>query len=316
MGVRTASTTKTSRSIVIRNNNTISFAKYRFPRKRGSAEIGPMTHRGAWIFSLNVALISLAAGCGGSSPVTTPIVCAPDGAAGAAAGVGGSDAGAAGADAGEAGSAAGAGGSDAGVADAPMDLAASPDVAPDAAADAPPDLVLDVLKLNTDALTDGPAPPGVVIGSTDFLGRPMATVDLGLLAEISTSMGIFVLGGVSFAGAIDVVAGYGVDHVYMKVGSVTPPWGVSPAPGLPFIVSFGGARVYEDDPQLPPAPAYAPARALYDAMTKVPTTVEREFTGVDYRTRVSPGGRVKCRITLDGNNAACYFTGVQSLHIF
>jgi hypothetical protein len=236
-----------------------------------------MTLRFAWLLSVNLALISLVVGCGDSSPVNAPLVCGPDGAAG-------SDAGAAGADGGAAGS----------------DAGAQPDV----------------LWLDYDALTDGPAPPGVVFDSLDRVSNVSVTVDRGLREDLSAAMGILVRGSVTFAGTVGVVGGYGVDYVDLKVGSVMTPWGVDRAPGLPFIVSFGGARVFGDDPGHSPHPEYAPARALYDAMTQVPTTTEHWFTGDSFPTRTSPGGRVKCHLTLGGDGAACYFTGVQGLHIF
>jgi hypothetical protein len=194
----------------------------------------------------------------------------------------------------------------------PEDVAPAPD-APDGTADVqrPRDAVYPDLWVNLDGLADGPVPPGILFGSTTARPGVSVSVDLGLRNELLVSMGLWSVKDITIADAIHVAGGYGVDLVYMKVGSIIPPWNLRPAPGLPFIVSFGGARVFTDDPTLPPHPEYAPARALYDAMTNVPQTFEDGKP-----TRVSPGGRVKCQLQVTFEGAGCFFTGVQRMHIF
>jgi hypothetical protein len=193
---------------------------------------------------------------------------------------------------------------------APMD--AAPDLAVLTSYDARP--AIDLAAADAAGFTDGPLPPGVT-ETREFPPKPYVdvTVDLGVRADLQQALGRYIFGFIGFADKVFVTAGYGVDYVYLKAGSLTPvlPGEANPGQGASFNVTFGGFRAYPGEPKQPPHPEFAPARVLFDAMTRVPETITAE-----YRVRESPGGRVLCREHIVYDAVYCRITGVQRASIW
>lgn len=257
-------------------------------------------------FTYVCALVLLVAGCGGNQPVTAGVTCGPDGS------VTSPDVAASTDVAATVDSA-----SDPDVA-APQDASTVSDIVPAAdqvaaqdssdASDHPPPT--DALASYDGLLADGPLPPGITLGG-DTIPHPTLNVSLsfGLLADLRASTGLALYPTVHIADVVHVTQGYVGDIVYLKYGRLGPPPGIVLQPGVnyPFVVSFGGARVYSEDPKLPPHPESVPAFALFDAMTKVPET-----SGADGRVRQSPNGRIRCNVPREFDGAFCVFTGVMN----
>lgn len=241
------------------------------------------------------ALLACAVGCDDSIPLATTPTCQPDAAASVDAA-------------------------------SPVDTAAPVDTAPPQqppALDAGQDLAvltgydarqpIDLAGADAAGFTDGPLPTGVT-EIHEFPPQPYltVTVDLGVRADLQLALGRYIFGFIGFADKVFVTAGYGVDYLYLKAGSLTPVLtDTIPSKVTAFDVTFGGFRTYPEEPRQPPHPEFAPARVLFDAMTKVPET-----TTSDYRVRESPGGRVLCRAHLVYDAVFCRITGVQRAHIW
>lgn len=194
---------------------------------------------------------------------------------------------------------------------APAAVDAAPDLAVLTGYDARPPI--DLAAADAAGFTDGPLPPGVT-EIREFPPQPYltVTVDLGVRADLQQALGRYIFGFIGFADKVFVTAGYGVDYVYLKAGSLTPVrTDTLPSKVTAFDVTFGGYRTYPEEPRQPPHPEFAPARVLFDAMTKVPETTTSE-----YRIRESPGGRVLCRAHLVHDAVFCRITGVQSAYIW
>lgn len=151
------------------------------------------------------------------------------------------------------------------------------------------------------------------IGPNPFAGPGvMVNVTQGLRADLEAATGQSPV-SFSFGDRVEIQPGYGVDLVFMRTANI------GPAPGADFqldgaaafVVFFGGHGKLVTDPERPPHPEYAAARALFDAMTKVP---ERQTD--EGRVRQSPGGRVVCSVPLKYDGASCQLTGVQFVRAF
>jgi hypothetical protein len=231
------------------------------------------------------ALVLFSVGCGSSAAISVGDASCPTPDVAPPATAGSSGAGAAGS-AGAAGAAGAAGSAD----------AASPG---DADAVSPGDggAHMDALPLVDGAFGPHPDLPK---------GWALITVKGGLVGDLDAAVGSNSVGDRFVGDKIRVMAGYGIDYVYLDhVGRLSPPWG-EPATGQPLIINMTGYLKYEDNPTQPPHPDYAPARALFDALANGPRTGNGQVG-----TRESPGGRIHCEVGKGTPyEASCYITGV------
>jgi hypothetical protein len=142
----------------------------------------------------------------------------------------------------------------------------------------------------------GGAPQGLPAGWTEVV------VAGGLLADLDAAAGTSSLGDRSIGDHLRVLAGYGVDYVYLDhVGSLMPP---PDMPGqAPSVVTLRGNPRYVDDPQRPPEDVTA--RALFQVLVNGPHTGDAQSGSRD-----SPGGRVHCDVGQGALAAAgCLITG-------
>lgn len=158
----------------------------------------------------------------------------------------------------------------------------------------------------------GPGDSGV-LSPNPFDGHGvMVNVTQGLLADLEAATGQLLV-SYNFDDKVEVQPGYGVDLVFMRTASIGPAAGadLQPNGAAAFVIFFGGHGKLATDPDRGPHPEYAAARALFDAMIKVP---ERQAT--EARVRQSPGGRVVCSVPLEYEGASCQLTGVQFVRAF
>jgi hypothetical protein len=151
------------------------------------------------------------------------------------------------------------------------------------------------------------------IGANPFDGHGvMVNVAQGLRADLEAATGQSLV-SYNFDDKVEVQPGYGVDLVFMRTANIGPAPGADfqPNGAAAFVVFFGGPGKLASDPDRAPHPEYAAARALFDAMTKVP-----ERQAAEGRVRQSPGGRVACSLPQGYDGANCQLTGVQFVRAF
>jgi hypothetical protein len=184
-----------------------------------------------------------------------------------------------------------------GDASCPTPEAALPGPTPDPASPGDGAAPLDTLPLIDGAYGQHPDLPK---------GWALITVKDGFLHDLDAAAGTASVGDRFVGDKIRVMAGYGVDYVYLDhVGRLSAPAG-EPATGQQLIINLTGYLKYEDNPTQPPHPDYAPARALFDTLAVGPRTGDTQVG-----TRASPGGRIHCEVGQGTPyEASCSMTGV------